>query len=235
MIKRINSFHSPIKISRWIWSGASLIRALFHEELRNHKIHGSVLDLGSKSRLSTYYNCLQVADGTDIIFTDIKANDGVVRVNVEEPLPFADSSFNFVLSFHLFEHVYDYRMAVSEIYRVLKPGGVLLVSVPFMHKYHGDPDDFWRLTDSAMIKTFESPGLRCAKIIYVGEGIYSEYLTNMVRTSRLPLISRCAQVLFYLVGTIFDRILANLQARRDPEKRSIAQLYALEHIGVFEK
>jgi SAM-dependent methyltransferase len=46
-------------------------------------------------------------------------------------LSFDDAMFDFVLSFDVLEHVPDYRKALAEFYRVLRPGGRTLISVPF--------------------------------------------------------------------------------------------------------
>jgi ubiquinone/menaquinone biosynthesis C-methylase UbiE len=45
-------------------------------------------------------------------------------------LPFEDRSFDAVTRFDLLEHVPDDRQAVREAFRVLRPGGALLVSTP---------------------------------------------------------------------------------------------------------
>lgn len=45
-------------------------------------------------------------------------------------LPFADHSFDLVTAFDLIEHVADDRALVQEVHRVLRPGGMLLATVP---------------------------------------------------------------------------------------------------------
>ncbi len=46
-------------------------------------------------------------------------------------LSFNNNLFNYVLSFDCFEHIPNYKKALKEIFRVLKPNGKLLFSVPF--------------------------------------------------------------------------------------------------------
>ncbi len=46
------------------------------------------------------------------------------KVGVAESLPYQDNTFDVVICVDVLEHVYDYRQVVSEIYRVLKPGGI---------------------------------------------------------------------------------------------------------------
>jgi SAM-dependent methyltransferase len=50
----------------------------------------------------------------------------------EEKLPFEDDSVDIIFSYHTLEHVPNYLHALSEIYRVLKNGGILLVGVPYV-------------------------------------------------------------------------------------------------------
>jgi SAM-dependent methyltransferase len=61
-------------------------------------------------------------------------------------LPFADATFDTVLLLEVLEHVADARGTLAEIARVLKPGAMLLISVPFLYPIHDAPHDYSRFT-----------------------------------------------------------------------------------------
>lgn len=50
--------------------------------------------------------------------------------DLSHPLPYADETFDKVVCFEVLEHLFDPKFAVQEMARVLRPGGVLLASVP---------------------------------------------------------------------------------------------------------
>ena len=52
------------------------------------------------------------------------------------------------------EHVYDFQLAIDEMTRVLKKGGVLIVGTPFMLKIHMR-EDYWRFTSIALKRLFK--------------------------------------------------------------------------------
>lgn len=58
-----------------------------------------------------------------------------------------DAAYDCVYASCVLEHVDDVRAAVAEITRVLKPGGTLLVCLPFREAIHGAPHDYWRFTE----------------------------------------------------------------------------------------
>ena len=61
-------------------------------------------------------------------------------------LPFGDASFDAVALLEVVEHLERFDVALSEVNRVLKPGGVVLCSMPFLYPVHDAPRDFQRLT-----------------------------------------------------------------------------------------
>ena len=65
-------------------------------------------------------------------------------------LQIADEQFDVVVMTRVLEHLPDPRKAISEVRRVLKPGGTAIFSAPFIHKYHASPRDYWRFTHEGL-------------------------------------------------------------------------------------
>ena len=95
-----------------------------------------ILDLGSGQRR---------LHETAINF-DIKPSEHVSVVGDAHFLPFKDEVMDKVIVTALLEHVKDPGLVVSEIHRVLKPGGEIYAEVPFIQGFHNDPGDFNRWT-----------------------------------------------------------------------------------------
>ena len=60
----------------------------------------------------------------------VKGRGTVVQGDAQQ-MPFADEAFTVVVCLEVLEHLPDYRKAVAEIHRCLKPGGRAIISVPF--------------------------------------------------------------------------------------------------------
>ncbi len=61
-----------------------------------------------------------------------------------------DASAGTVLCIETFEHVFEVRRAFDEVFRVLKPGGLFVITSPLNFRIHGYPDDYWRMTPSCL-------------------------------------------------------------------------------------
>jgi len=70
--------------------------------------------------------------------------DLVLDVRAMPEIP--DASLDCVICGGVLEHVDDCHAAVRECERILKPGGICLVGVPFQQRIHRAPQDFWRFT-----------------------------------------------------------------------------------------
>uniref|UniRef100_A0A831U2B1 Class I SAM-dependent methyltransferase n=1 Tax=Geobacter metallireducens TaxID=28232 RepID=A0A831U2B1_GEOME len=62
----------------------------------------------------------------------------------------SDAMFDFVVCTEVLEHTLQPFAAVGEIRRILKPGGLLFLTVPFNFRIHGPLPDCWRFTEHGL-------------------------------------------------------------------------------------
>lgn len=95
---------------------------------------------------------------------DICAGPNVdVVMPSEDRIPSEDNYYDVVLSGQCFEHVRRPWILIKEMARVLKVGGIILVTAPFMWKIHCYPIDCWRFAPDGMKVLFEEAGLKCTQ------------------------------------------------------------------------
>ena len=128
-----------------IWGSNYLVlsnrRARMQAFFRNQTSVGKVLDVGAQ--YCPYYPLFEdkcesysSMDLVDTPLVDIACN--------AEDMPVEDASFDLVLCTQVLEHCLHPQKIIDECFRVLKPGGSLIVTVPSIYPVHGYPADNWR-------------------------------------------------------------------------------------------
>jgi SAM-dependent methyltransferase len=79
-------------------------------------------------------------------------------------IPVANDSFDCALCTAVLEHLEEPELALKECYRVLKPGGIAIYSVPFIWHLHEEPRDFYRFTKYGLKYLFEKTGFEIIEI-----------------------------------------------------------------------
>jgi SAM-dependent methyltransferase len=79
-------------------------------------------------------------------------------------LPFEDATFDTVLNVQVLEHTPGPRALVAEMGRVLKPGGVLILSAPFQFRLHEQPHDYFRYSPHGLRVLCAEAGLEIVEV-----------------------------------------------------------------------
>jgi len=113
---------------------------------------GPILEIGSYqvSGQNEMANFRNLFPGMNYRGVDIRPGPGVDEVADVEALPYPDESFGTILALNTFEHVRRFWRGFEEAQRVLRPDGVLLVTLPFYFHIHDYPSDYWRFTLEAL-------------------------------------------------------------------------------------
>ena len=69
-----------------------------------------------------------------------------IIADLNQPLAIADAVADTVVSFSVLEHLCEPQVMINEAYRILKPGGALMLQVPWQWWIHEAPHDFYRYT-----------------------------------------------------------------------------------------
>jgi len=101
------------------------------------------LDLGSgiKSQNQLFENAIYL-DAVHFANVDV--------VSSRARLPFKDKVFDLVISQAVFEHLPSPFQMAREVFRTLKPGGLVLIDTAFMQPLHGDPDHYFNMTSEGL-------------------------------------------------------------------------------------
>lgn len=79
-------------------------------------------------------------------------------------MPLADHSFDHVLCAEVLEHVPDEHLLLTEIARVLRPGGTLVLTLPWSARLHHLPHDYRRLTPAGLQRLISAHGLQVQRL-----------------------------------------------------------------------
>jgi SAM-dependent methyltransferase len=151
----------------------SLVRAL--RELADLLEHGVILDLGCGVKP---YESLLARPGDRWVGVDnpptMQGSYGrLTQADVFadcHQLPFADGYFDSVICTQVLEHVPEPERVLRETARVLRPGGVLILTAPMVWPLHEEPYDFFRYTRYGLRHLLGSAGLEVIREVQRGRG-----------------------------------------------------------------
>ena len=141
----------------------------------------SILDAGAGEGVykSFFEHCNYRA--IDLAVGESKWNyEGLDYVAPLHQMPIPDETFDAVLCTQVLEHLEWPRESVREMYRVLKQGGTLYMTVPMAHNEHQEPYDFFRYTSFGLNSICTHAGFRDTKIVPFG-GLWIRWAYELPR------------------------------------------------------
>ena len=145
-----------------------LINHIHDRQLKQYAaiyLNGRMIDIGCGAKpyrefLAPYVNEHIGVDREDT--SHDKSNIDLFGTAYE--LPVEDSFFDCAICTAVLEHLEEPERALRECYRVLKPGGVAIYSVPFIWHLHEEPRDFYRFSKYGLKYIFNKVGFECQEL-----------------------------------------------------------------------
>jgi SAM-dependent methyltransferase len=125
------------KVGRTLSS--KLTRVTLDRFIAAHASRRRTLDIGAQ-------NGPYAAHFPNRVALDIRRGTGVQVIGDAQALGIADGSFEVILCTEVLEHLPEPQKAIDEMFRVLVPGGLLLLTTRFLFPIHDAPHDYFRFT-----------------------------------------------------------------------------------------
>ena len=147
-------------------------------------IDDNLVEIGGTSSFQKYMSrgsCI-LLDIEDKPTNDVTAN--------AECLPFTSGSIGGILCISVLEHTQNPKCVIEEIWRCLKPGGKVFISVPWLFEMHMEPHDFSRFSNFILDKWFDKFEILEIEPVNGYFGLLAHYMQN-------------TKLLCWSIGTLF--------------------------------
>jgi SAM-dependent methyltransferase len=128
-----------------------------------HYVKGHCLEFGD----SRYKSFFPAAERYEVL--DLTPGKGVdYACDIHDPVGVPEATFDSVICTQVFEHLAWPEKAAAVLFRLLKPGGVLLLTAPFLSQVHGVPSDFRRFTPDCLAMILKEAGFVVESVDFGG-------------------------------------------------------------------
>jgi len=134
-------------------------------------------------------------------------------------LPFENNTFDSVLTSEVFEHIFNLEDILKELNRVMKPGGIMLITIPFAWYEHEQPNDFGRYTSFGIRAVLERNGFiiremdKSTNFIQTLTQKWNAYWNTHI-IHRFRPFARIVSPCFFFVSNVFGLTMARILPKR---------------------
>lgn len=162
----------------WQRSAPGWLRLALLKRLLKKYSKGRLLDAGAGTLSCRYLAEPHCEEYVSVDFQ--RTHPELTLVADVERLPFSQRDFGTVLCVEVLEHVPHPQKAVAELFRVLQPGGHLIVTVPHYMYAHNEPYDYFRYTQYGLRLLLEEAGFEVVELL--PSGGFLSFLHHLMAT-----------------------------------------------------
>jgi SAM-dependent methyltransferase len=202
MLKKIRFYISPYFLIRYY-----LLRDIKYF-VKKYKFEGKILDFGCGQK--PYKKYFKNSQYIGIDFERYSKNKDFTedkpdfyfdeKYSKDLTLPFESEGFDHTVSFQVLEHHKYPEKMISEMARITKKGGLMLVSCPFLYGLHEEPNDFQRYTKYKLKELLEKNN--CEIIGRKEEGSLSSVISMLI-SEHISSFAAKNKLCYFLAAVIY--------------------------------
>ena len=186
----------------------SLCRILQNYHSKKLNIYGNIIEFGAIPESNNNFSSIMKKKSIKKIFYSDKhfKNKNIIKADLNKKINIQKNFFDNALLFNVMEHLTDPENAKIQIKKILKKGGFLIGSSPFLYRYHGAPSDYLRFTKPFYSQFFKKK-FKLVNIENIGFGPFCVcYSLISDFTKKIPLINYFLFTLAYLLDYILSKL-----------------------------
>jgi SAM-dependent methyltransferase len=195
-----------LKFLKLILKKNTLLRVLQIYECFNITLYGTSIEFGAiENRNKTFSNFVK---GKSKFHYSNKISNKKLKIfysDLTRKLNISSNKYSNVLFFNILEHLQEYKLAFSEIYRIIKKKGFFIGSVPFIYQIHAAPNDYFRFSKQFLELNLKKYKFKQVKVKALGFGPFTaSYSLLYPYIKYLPLLSQICLLLAYILDSFIQ-------------------------------
>ena len=196
----IKNIKTLIELIKYTARGFSICKSFQILELKKQDIRDEIIEFGTinyeeslikyipKKPKKIYFSNLFNLNSKNYFCINLEKNNKIKK------------RFKNILAFNILEHIHNDSHALDELKKLLKKKGKLIISTPFLYRYHHAPKDYKRYTLDYFEKILKNKKFKIRKKLSFGTGPFlASYSLMFDYLSKIPLISYPLIVICFLL------------------------------------
>ena len=196
----IKNIKTLIELIKYTARGFSICKSFQILELKKQDIRDEIIEFGTinyeeslikyipKKPKKIYFSNLFNLKSKNYFYINLEKNNKIKK------------RFKNILAFNILEHIHNDSHALDELKKLLKKKGKLIISTPFLYRYHHAPKDYKRYTVDYFEKILKNKKFKIRKKLSFGTGPFlASYSLMFDYLSKIPLISYPLIVICFLL------------------------------------